>query len=399
MPTKPRKVPSYRLHKPTGQAVVRIDGRDHYLGVHGTDASHEAYRRTTAEWLTHAASQPAPRPGRPDAPNLSVNELILAFWTRYAEQHYRLADGTPTGELGNYSDSLRPFRHLYGTTSAADFGPLALKAVRQTMIDAGLARSTINQRVGRIVRLFKWAVENELVPPAVHQALNAVQGLQRGRSGAREPEPVRPASESDVEAIRPFVARQVWTMVQLQRLTGMRPGEVCRMRTCDLDTSGAIWVYSPAGHKTAHHGFKRGVYLGPRAQEVLRPWVEANTTTYLFSPRQAVEERLAERRRLREAEYGGARAGRKGRARAPGRAPGERYRTQTYHHAVQYGCKRAGIPAWHPHQLRHNAGTWLRREFGVEVARVILGHGRLETTEIYAEADRDKAVAIMERVG
>jgi hypothetical protein len=68
MPTKPRKVPSYRLHKPTGQAVVRIDGRDHYLGLHGTEASHEAYRRTIAEWLTHAASQPAPRPGRPDAP-------------------------------------------------------------------------------------------------------------------------------------------------------------------------------------------------------------------------------------------------------------------------------------------------------------------------------------------
>ena len=46
--------------------------------------------------------------------------------------------------------------------------------------------------------------------------------------------------EADVEAIQPFVARQVWAMVQLQRLTGMRPGEVCRMRMCDLDISGAV---------------------------------------------------------------------------------------------------------------------------------------------------------------
>jgi hypothetical protein len=141
--------------------------------------------------------------------------LILAFWTRHAEQHYRHPDGTPTGELSNSRDSLRTFRHLYGTTLARDFGPLALKAVRQTMIDAGLARTTINQRVGRIVRLFKWAVENELVPPAVCQALKAVRGLQKGRSDARETGPVKPVPEADVDAIRPFVARQVWAMIQL----------------------------------------------------------------------------------------------------------------------------------------------------------------------------------------
>ena len=42
MSTRPRKAPSYRLHKPTGQAVVRIDGRDFYLGKYGTEARHEA---------------------------------------------------------------------------------------------------------------------------------------------------------------------------------------------------------------------------------------------------------------------------------------------------------------------------------------------------------------------
>src|SRR4051812_13654080 len=108
MPAKPRKIPSYRLHKPTGQAVVRIDGHDHYLGRHGTEASHQAYRRTIAEWLALAAAPPATRPGQPHAPGLSVNELILAFVGRFAERHYRHPDGTPTGELDNYRDSLRP---------------------------------------------------------------------------------------------------------------------------------------------------------------------------------------------------------------------------------------------------------------------------------------------------
>jgi integrase len=266
------------------------------------------------------------------------------------------------------------------------------------MIDAGLARTTINQRVGRVVRLFKWAVESELVEPAVYQALRAVRGLPKGRSAAHEPGPVRPVPEADVQAIRPHVARQVWAMVELQRLTGMRPGEVTAMRTGDLDTTGPVWAYTPPRHKTAHHGRGRTVYLGPRAQEVLRPWLRADPGAHLFSPREAVEERQAERRRRRRTPLTPSQLARK-RVGTPGRPPGERYTTRTYHHAVKYGCRRAGVPAWHPHQLRHNAATRLRSEFGVEVARVILGHGRLEATEIYAEADRAKALSVMEQAG
>ena len=101
--------------------------------------------------------------GRPGRPALTVNELIVAFWRR-AEQHYRREDGTPTNELNDYRLSLRPLRELYGPTPAADFSPLKLKAVRQLMIDADLCRGVVNQRVARIVRMFKWAVAEEMVP-------------------------------------------------------------------------------------------------------------------------------------------------------------------------------------------------------------------------------------------
>lgn len=83
--------------------------------------------------------------------------MTLRFWTRHAKAHYRHVDGTPTGELDNYRDSLRPLKDLYGSVPARELRPLKLKAVRQSMIDAGLCRTTINHRVGRIVRLFKWA--------------------------------------------------------------------------------------------------------------------------------------------------------------------------------------------------------------------------------------------------
>ncbi|MEO6811660.1 MAG: hypothetical protein ABI353_21315 [Isosphaeraceae bacterium] len=59
-----------------------------------------------------------------------------------------------TGEVTNIKYAVRPFRQLYSHTPARDFGPLALKAVRQTMIDAGLCRNEVNRRTRILVRLF-----------------------------------------------------------------------------------------------------------------------------------------------------------------------------------------------------------------------------------------------------
>src|SRR5256885_2342930 len=125
MPTKQRRIPSYRLHKPTGQAVVRLEGHDHYLGKHGSEASQEAYRRLIAEWLLTRHAPPKRTTAQAAPPDLTIAALILAFW-RHAEQHYRHADGSPTGELDNFRDALRPVRQLYGHTAAQEFGPLAL---------------------------------------------------------------------------------------------------------------------------------------------------------------------------------------------------------------------------------------------------------------------------------
>jgi hypothetical protein len=102
----------------------------------------------------------------------SVNEIILAF-LRHASDLYRRADGAQTGELENIRLALRPLKSLYGGTPARDFGPKALKSVRQGMINSGLCRRTINQRIGRSTRIFRFAIENELVPTSIHHGLKA----------------------------------------------------------------------------------------------------------------------------------------------------------------------------------------------------------------------------------
>jgi integrase len=328
---------------------------------------------------------------------MTVKEVILMFWDRHAT-HYRHADGTPTGELDNYRDALRPLRRLYGITPARDFTPLRLKYLRKAMVDAGLSRSTINQRVRRIVRVFKWAVSEELVGEVVYRVLKTVSGLPKGRSEAREPEPVRPVPNDLVDAVRPHVARQVWSMIALQRLTGMRPGEVVLMRGCDLDRGGDVWFYTPRKHKTEHHGRARRIALGPRAQAILTPWLRADSQQYMFSPTEAMEEFRRRQRAERKTRLYPSQAARP-RKPDPKRTLGDHYLTRTYYHAIQYGCKRAGVEPWHPNQIRHATASKIRSTYGLDAARAVLGHSDMNTTEIYAERDRELAAKVMRGLG
>ena len=417
------RVPSYRLHKPSGQAVVTLDGRDNYLGLHGTDGSKQKYARLIQEWLAnHRTALPYGPPNAP-AMDLTVNELVLAFW-RHAKAYY-VKNGEPTGEIQAIKYSLRPLVELYGDERASEFSPRKLKAVRQAMIDSSLARTLINRRINRVRHLFKWGVENELVPPAILDALRAVAPLKRGRCEARESAPVKPVEMRLVDAIEPHVSRQVWAMVQLQLRTAMRPGEVVIMRRVDLDTGGKVWTYVPASHKTEHHGHHRRIYLGPQAQSIILPFLRRLPGAYLFSPAEAEQERLAKLHRGRKTpRCCGNRPG-TNRRRVPRRRPGSHYDVGSYRRAIQRGCdwafpwpcldgrmvkelsddERAERAAWqrehrwHPHQLRHNAATFLRQEFGVEAARLILGHHSVAVAELYAELDHQKAVEIMASVG
>src|SRR5262249_47990773 len=133
MSTRTPRTPTYRRHKPSGQAVVTLNGQDRYLGRWNTTESRNEYDRLIAEWLT-PRRQPPTR-GTP-GDGLSVNELILAYY-HFVEGYYRRPDDTPTSEIYNVKLALRPLRKLYGHTQAATFDCLALEAVREQMIRAG----------------------------------------------------------------------------------------------------------------------------------------------------------------------------------------------------------------------------------------------------------------------
>jgi integrase len=392
------KVPKYRLHSPTNQAIVVLGGRMFYLGRYGSIESRSEYARLIAEWTAQGGVSPpqagsAPPSGPGDDPVIA--ELIRDYW-RHAEVYYR-KNGEPTTEVGMIKLATTPLRRLYGDTPARDFGPLALKAVRQEFVKAGLCRNEINRRTRLIIRMFKWAVENEKVPPSVHHGLKAVDGLRKGRCEVRESKPVKPVPDAFIDAVLPHVSRQVAAMIQLQRLTGMRPGEVIIMRAMDINTSGAIWEFCPDSHKTEHHEKNRLVFIGPKAQEVLRPWLRPDLAAYLFSPREAMAEFAASQRAARKSKVQPSQKDR--RMKRPKRAPGERYTTPSYGHAITMACDKAGVPHWSPNRLRHNAATRIRREFGLDVAKAVLGHSSVVPTQLYAEQDMEAAAAAMAKVG
>lgn len=150
--------PAYTLHKPTGQARVRIAGRDHYLGVYGTPESHERYDHLIAE-LLHSADQGADR-------RITVGQLIVLYM-KYARSYY-VKCGQETSEVNNLRVALRPLAKLFRSTLAADFSPKKLKNVRDEMIRKGCVRTSINRQVDRIRRMFKWAVSEEIVSSNVY---------------------------------------------------------------------------------------------------------------------------------------------------------------------------------------------------------------------------------------
>ncbi len=381
-----KKPPSYRLHKPSGLAVTRFDGKDRYLGKHGTNVSRAELRKLAEGWhedqrrRDSLSSELVPYP-------LTVAELILAYWEKHVVTYY-VKDGRATSEQSNIRQALRFLRQLHGKSLARDFGPVALKAVRETMIDAGRCRTLINKDVHRVRGMFKWAAAEELYPGSRFNALSALAALEKGRSAAKERPPVSEVPEADVLATIRHLTPQVGSMAHLQLLTAAQPGEVMSIRPRDVDRSDpGCWVYRPESHKTQHHGRDRVILIGPRGQEILRPWLDRDPDAYCFSPAEVVAAR-PKKAKLKK------------RKRPPTRpVAGQRYSKDSYRMAVNRACGRAGIPPWTPHQIRHTRATSIRRQFDLEAAQIILGHAKPDTTLIYAERDITKARLVMAEIG
>jgi hypothetical protein len=119
---KPDYIPRPVKHA-SGQALVRLSGRDFYLGRYGTKAAKEEYNRLISEWLAGGRQLP-------DIDDPTINELILAY-LGHATKHSRKPNGEPTRQLELVRLAMRPLKALYGhTPGRPDRRPSAPSACR-----------------------------------------------------------------------------------------------------------------------------------------------------------------------------------------------------------------------------------------------------------------------------
>lgn len=356
------RLPSYRLHKASGQGIVTLSGKDHYLGGHGTPKSKKRYQEIVAQWLA-GGKQPmkptAPADADDDDDGLTVAELVLQFLV-WADGHYR-KNGASTQEPSIMRYATRPLVEMFGALGVNDFGPLALRSVRDEMVRRDMNRQTVNGFTHKIRFIFRWGVGRELVKPEVIVALGAVESLQKGRTEAREPTPTTAPPEGWFEEIIDHVREPVRTGLILQRFTGMRQGEVRQMRPCDLDTTGPTWWYAPPSHKTEHHGMARRIAIGPKGQAALRPMLEGLKPTDLVFVYRS------------------------------GRGKGNPISAIEYSKFLQLACDQMGMEYHRPHALRHLRLTEVRASLGLEAAQAVGGHSSANMTERYALLTAEKA--------
>jgi len=400
MPKLVNRPPKLRHHA-RDQGIVTLHGQDIYLGhwKKGTKAPRavrEAYARIVAEYLARDGAPPLP-----DKAEVTIEEVSAAYWV-FAKRRYR-KNGEATSEAGLIKYALSPLRQLYGSTPAADFGPLKLQALRDHIARTKkeLARSTLNSTISRIKRMFRWAKNQEVVPGSVYDSIRDVEGLRKGENGMREPELIQPVPDSVVQQTLPYLGQVVADMVRFQRLTGCRPGEVCVIRPIDVDRSGDVWVYRPWTHKTEHHERDRVVLIGPKAQAVLRPYLLREAETFCFVPAEQRRKQFADQREQVKQPW------RDRRRRGAHRGLNPHYTVNSYRVSIYRAVAKANkkrkssdrLEEWAPNQLRHSAATEIRSKYGLEAVQAVLGHKNMVVSEVYAEKDLQAAKAVMLKLG
>ena len=349
-----KTVPSLRK-KTVGRSVYGVvtlrdrgQQRDVYLGAFGSAECHAAYLRTIAAW------ESAGRRIADLAPDGALT--VRALGELYRDNH---GPTVSVSQRANIAMAVAILSEHFGDCPAERFGPNKLRDLRAAMLLATKDRrawkpAVASQMAGIIKHIFKWAVGRELLPVAVCDALYKLEPL-RGLPRSN----VAPAPAGDVSAVLATIREPVATMIRLQLATGMRPGEMLTLRPCDIRMDGDVWTYTPPVHKTAHRGRERRIYFGPQAQALLRPFLPSKLDGRCFA----------------------------------------NYAVASYRRAIARACLAIGVTPWHPHQLRHNYATAIRKRYGIESARILLGHADAGVTEIYAQRDHDAAQRIAQEIG
>jgi len=392
MPKLKNKLP--KLTKDGNYACVYYNRKRYRLGIWGSAEAKTAYARFIAKLQSDPVTFETEQ-------RISRGDVLIA---ELAAEHFKHIQGRMHPAHINHFKVTIGYLDIYGDIAVNEFSPKKLKAVRNQMIKAGtLCRNVINDFIRRIICIFAWGVEEELVQPHIVTALREVKALRKGEKGTFDHPPRKAVPDDVIRRTLPFMSPTVRTMVMIQRLTGMRPTEICKMTVGDIDQTrgNGLWHYTlkaqeteQCAHKTEEHIGEKIIPLGVPEQVLLAPYlVGKKPTDAVFSPRTAMAEHYAERRASRKSKITPSQAARdKVRAEKPDKRYGEFYDQSSYRGAVLNAIDKGNkelpddqkIPHWTPYQIRHSAGTAAEKEGGLDKAQALLAHRSANVTKRYA---------------
>jgi integrase len=357
MPRQTQPVPSYRLHKPSGQAVAYVKRKPVYLGPHGSPESKTRFAELLEKLAT--GSQDAPAPPKAAAPTMYLNDLCVRF---VAKEFPRLSKS----EKDCFRSAIRVARKLFGETPVSDFGPVRFRVMRDAMVDgdkeAGRqpwTRRTANRQSKRIRQIIRWGVSWELVTADVLARLETVKALAVGETETDDPPPREAAPQADIDAVREKLKPHHRDVFDLLLLTGARPGEILNLTGKLIERrDDGLWTADLSDHKNARKGKRRLLVFCTPAQAILLRYLKPDPEAKLFA-----------------------------------------LRRDNFAAVIRRACRRAKVDPFVPYQLRHSVATQLYDEVGLEAAQAMLGHSDALMTLHYARAAEKAAMRAAESLG
>ena len=402
MPRKRSRTPKYRYHV-SGQAAVRLDGKDYYLGKHDTDESYVRYHALLKVYNDNGCTMPDETITH-QKDDVIVVRHVTAEHRILAKKKYAHCDDTRI-QYGRICDVLET---KFGDCPAADFGPRKLEEIRDAWVNTGTqSRGYINENVKKIVRIFRHAITREMVSENVLMRLSTLESLRKGQTTVPD-RPVRqPVPIEVVRATAKHLSPVLKAMIAVQVQCGMRPGEVRTIRPCDIVrrpdkiTGKIVWFYEPEKHKTANAGKRKVVPIIGAARRALAPFVkDKKPEEHCFSPAESAEwyREQANKARKTPPGQGNSRGRRRGGTKgvAGKRKPGKCFSKDSYRLAIQRAADKAKVERWVPYAIRHLTATEVTEALGLDVAQSLLGHSTRAQTLNYAKASEKRAIAAAE---
>jgi len=315
----------------------------------------------------------------------TVGELVKAYRERAERDLQNTRQGLESPDLVKIRRA-ETFLAPYIKWKVTSFGPDQLRKVQKALVSheyvhgkktKHYTRRGINDTINYIKTIWKWGLGRQIVKIENVQSLEEIRPLSLGQDNVRENHKRKRVTEEEFNKVVSVVSPVIGDMLKLVWHTAMRPYEVCDMKPCDiLKDDKDCWIYIPGrnespygNHKTTRFERVRVIPLTKESQKVLKPRLRnRNADDYVFKPEEATK---VINKKIRQ-----------------------KYDHNSFCRAVKRGCKRAEVDVFVPYDLRRTTATGTRAILGKEAAKVLLGHAKTDTTDIYLLEEVQEAMKV-----